>query len=121
MSGALKRGPFFTLCLVHTRSHTASNGYFKLAEAFTDSIGLLFTQYKTTWLTAISSHCVAALPSKISAFNISMRQNACYRDLNLQRFAAMVLLHNRDEQRKNWIPISAGPRKGAHTIELEDH
>jgi len=25
-----------------------------------------FTQYKTTWLAAISSHCLAALPAKIA-------------------------------------------------------
>ena len=34
-----------------------------------DSFMLLFTQCKGTWLTAISSHCLAALPAKISAFN----------------------------------------------------
>jgi len=31
---------------------------------------MLFTQYIGTWLTAISSHCHAALPAKMSAFNI---------------------------------------------------
>jgi len=30
---------------------------------------LLFTQYETTWLTAISSHCLAALPTNVSTFN----------------------------------------------------
>jgi len=30
---------------------------------------LLFTKYKYTWLTAISSHCVVALPDKKSASN----------------------------------------------------
>jgi len=42
---------------------------------------LLFTQYKATWLTAICSHCVAALPAKMSAFNGYFRQNAYYRNL----------------------------------------
>jgi len=39
---------------------------------------LLFTQYKTTWLTAISSHCLTALGylPKNHAFNSYMRQNA---------------------------------------------
>jgi len=46
----------------------------------TDSLGLLFTQYKTTCLSAISSHCVAALPAMISSLNSNMRQNACYRN-----------------------------------------
>jgi len=35
----------------------------------TDSLMLLFTNYKCTWITAISSHCLAALPDKKSAFN----------------------------------------------------
>jgi len=32
--------------------------------------------YKSTWLTAISSHCLDALPAKMSAFNSYIRQNA---------------------------------------------
>jgi len=36
------------------------------------SLRLLFTQYKTTWLTAISSHCLAALPANMSAFSNHM-------------------------------------------------
>ena len=32
----------------------------------------------------------------------------------------MILLRNRDEQ-QNSVPSSAGPRKGAHTSELQDH
>jgi len=42
------------------------------------SFVLLFTPYKTTWLIAIRSYCLAALPAKpprISAFNSHMRQN----------------------------------------------
>jgi len=35
----------------------------------TDSLMLLFTQYKSTWLTAISSHCLTTLLAKMSAFN----------------------------------------------------
>jgi len=38
------------------------------------SLMLLFTQYETTWLAAISSYCIAALPAKMSAFNSHMRQ-----------------------------------------------
>jgi len=33
------------------------------------------------WLTAISSHCLAALPAKTSAFNSYMRQNTDHRNL----------------------------------------
>ena len=46
-----------------------------------DSFVLLSTQYKCTWLTAISSHCLAALPDKIPAFNNHMQQNACYHNM----------------------------------------
>jgi len=42
---------------------------------------ILFTQYKNAWLTAISSHCLIALPAKMSAFNSHMRQNGYYRNL----------------------------------------
>jgi len=37
---------------------------------------LRFTHYKTAWLAVNSSHCLAALPAKMSAFNSHMRQNA---------------------------------------------
>jgi len=37
---------------------------------------LLFTQCKTTWITAVSSHCHTAVPVKMSAFNSYMRENA---------------------------------------------
>jgi len=39
----------------------------------TDSLMLFFTQYKTAWLIPMSSHCLAALPAKMSAFNTHMR------------------------------------------------
>jgi len=45
------------------------------------SLMLLFTQYKTTGLTIISNHCLAALPAKTSVFSSHMRQNAYYRNL----------------------------------------
>jgi len=48
-----------------------------------------FTQDKTTRLSAISSHCLVALPAKMSAFNSDMRQNAYYR--NLKRTFADLL------------------------------
>jgi len=41
----------------------------------TNSLTLLFTQYTTAWLAAISSHCLAVLPAKMSEFNIHMRKN----------------------------------------------
>jgi len=31
----------------------------------TDSLMLVFTQYKGTWLTAIGSHCLAALSANV--------------------------------------------------------
>jgi len=39
--------------------------FFKLVATLLDSL-MHFTQYKTTWLAAISSHCLAALPAKIA-------------------------------------------------------
>ena len=51
------------------------------------SLMLFFTPYKTAWLTAISSYCLAALPAKlpeIFAFNSLMWQNAyCLKCLQL--------------------------------------
>ena len=48
----------------HTQPHT-SNGYFKTCVWITAySLGVLFTQYKTTWLTAISNHCFTASAAK---------------------------------------------------------
>jgi len=41
-----------------------------------DSLWLLFTPYKTTWLTAISSHCLTAVSSKISVFNSKQQHTA---------------------------------------------
>ena len=35
----------------------------------------------TTWLTAVSSHCLTTLPAKMPAFSSYMRQNAYHRDL----------------------------------------
>jgi len=58
---------------------------FGLDIATLDWLWLLFTQYKTTGLTAISGECLAALSAKITAFNSKqqhdMRQNAYYRNL----------------------------------------
>jgi len=35
--------------------------FFKLVEGLLHSLMLLFTRYKSTWLIAISTHCLAAL------------------------------------------------------------
>jgi len=42
---------------------------------------LLFTQYKTTFIAAISSHCLPASPAKMSVFNKHVRQKAYYRNM----------------------------------------
>jgi len=48
----------------HSQYHT-NNGFFKLVGSIaTDPLVLLFTQYKNTWATAISSHYLDALPTK---------------------------------------------------------
>jgi len=53
---------------------------------------LLFTSYKSTWLTAISSHCLAALPAT-DVFNNHMRLKTYYRNLKWT-FVAMLQLRN---------------------------
>jgi len=58
-------------CYLSRKSHTKYVGYPQFAHHW----------HKPTWLTTISSHCLAALPAKMSAFNSYMRQNANYRDL----------------------------------------
>jgi len=45
------------------------------------SVMLPYTQYKTTCLSDISSHCLVALPAKMFAFSSHKRQNAYYRNL----------------------------------------
>jgi len=42
---------------------------------------LLFAQDIITWLTAISSHCLATLPAKMPASKL-MRQGAYYRNVS---------------------------------------
>jgi len=51
-----------------------------------------FTSYKSTWLRAISSHCLAASPAT-NVFNSHMRLNAYYRKLKWN-FVAILLLRN---------------------------
>ena len=51
-----------------------------------------FTLHKSMWLTAISSHCLAALPAR-DVFNSHMRLNAYCRNLK-RTFVAMLLLRN---------------------------
>jgi len=50
---------------------------------------------KPNCLTAITSHCLAALPAKKSAFNSYMRQSVYHRNLKCiyLRIFAMLLLH----------------------------
>jgi len=57
---------------------------------------VLFTQYKSTWLTGISSHCKTALPTKVSVFSSYMRQNAYCGNLKCT-FVAMSLLRNKGQ------------------------
>jgi len=66
---------------------------------------LLFTQYKTTWLTAIGRHCPAALPVKLSALTSHGKL-----ELNLPD---MLLLRNKYTKSRTirsqvWQRASAG-------------
>jgi len=97
--------------------------------ALFDAAMLLFTQYKTIvhWITAISSHCLAALLAKRSAFNSPMRmwQNAYFRNfkrtfeesLPCYCYALRPTIHNIRSQ--VWQPASA--EKWAYMSELQAH
>jgi len=66
----------------HTQSQTCNVYNFKTCGCIAiDSLWLLFTQYKATWLTAISGHCLAALSARISALT-SRQQHAAKRLLS---------------------------------------
>jgi len=55
------------------QSHT-NNVFFKLVEALLQIYSCFFSRsINYTWLTAISSHCLAALHAKISVFNIHIQ------------------------------------------------
>jgi len=75
-------------------------------------------------LTAISSHCLAALPAKVSAFNSHMRQNAWYRNLKwtldlLPCYCDTIKTNGKTIRSQVWQPVSAG--KGADMSELQAH
>jgi len=44
---------------------------------------LLFTQYEATWLTAIGSHCLVALPAKFFVFNSHMQ---CWYSVVMEKY-----------------------------------
>jgi len=61
--------------IVDTHSLTLTMDFSNLWKHCYRFIQAFSTQNKTTWLSAISSQCLAALPAKKSASNIHMRQN----------------------------------------------
>ena len=75
-----------------------SRGKCVLLSCFPGSL-VLFTQYKTIWLTAISSNCLAALLAKMPAFNSHWRQNTYCRNLKwtFEKLVAMLLLRNKGQ------------------------
>ena len=61
----------------HSQPHT-NNRFFDLVQPLVRVyliLMLLSTQYKTKWLTAVGSHCLAASPAKMSEFKNNMWQN----------------------------------------------
>jgi len=54
--------------LCHGNSHKNCSSLATARSNASFSLMLLFTQYKITWLTVTSSHCLAALSAKMSAF-----------------------------------------------------
>jgi len=102
--------PFYT---TKKLSRQQCQKYTSLAARF------LFTLYKSTWLTAISSHCLAALLAT-DAFNSHMRLNAYYRHLK-RTFVAMLLLCNEGHFRTIRTQVSQPASGGnvADTSELQ--
>jgi len=65
-----------------------------------DSLMLLFTKYKRTWLTAISmslSRCITCQDVCVQQSHATKRRLPKYK-MNICRFVAMVLLRNKDQQ-----------------------
>ena len=67
-------------------------------------------------LTAISNHCLVALPAKMSAFNSHMRQNAYYRNLKwtldlMPCYCCTIKTNRRIIRSQVWQPVSAGKRE----------
>jgi len=60
---------------------------------------LPFHKAQTTWLTAISSHCLVSPAKDVCVpFNGNTRQNTNQLEINLRRFLAVFLSHNNDQQ-----------------------
>jgi len=92
---------------------------------FVDSLILVFTKYKCTWLTTISMSLLAALPAKMSAFNNLMQQNVCHRNTKwtfadlLPCYCYAIKTNSRKIRSRLSQPTSAG--KGGNMSELQAH
>jgi len=82
-----------SLTLRHIGHTRTNNGYFKLVEALVQTHSCFFSQsINARGLPLSACHCLAALPSKMCAFNSLMQQNACY--LNIKwTFAGLLPRH----------------------------
>jgi len=82
---------------------------------------LFFKQYKAACLSTISSHCLAAVLAKMSAFNSHMRQNGSSStfEVKLGRFVAMLLLC--DNTIRLLVSQLASVGKRANMSELQAH
>ena len=81
-----------------------------------DSLVLLFTQHKITLFAAISSHCLAALHAKTSAFNSTTWQNAYCRNLEdlLPRYCYAIKNNSRTIRSQVTQAASAGKSSPSH-------
>jgi len=76
-------------------------------------------------ITAISNHCFAALPAKMSEFSSHMRQNALYRILKwtledlLPCYCYTIKTNSKTIHSQVWQPAPVG--KGANMSELQAH
>ena len=92
---------------------------------FLDSLILVFTKYKCTWLTTISMSLLAALPAKMSAFNNLMQQNVCHRNTKwtfadlLPCYCYAIKTNSRKIRSRLSQPTSAG--KGGDMSEPQAH
>jgi len=69
VASGLPLAKFYTLSQYTTGHIVLTMDFSNYGNIAIDLVMLLSTRYKYTWLTAISCHCLVALPDKKSAFN----------------------------------------------------
>jgi len=115
-----------SLTLRHIGHTRTSNGYFKLVETLLQTHSCFFSQsVNVRGLPLSACHCLAALPTKMCAFNSLIQQNACYRNKKwtlaglLPRYCYAIKTNSRTIRSRLSQPASAGKERGMS--ELQAH